>query len=203
MIYRIENIKDAKFTDELFCSAYSAMDSARRQKADKYKHENDRKLCVFADYILRDMLREFSVDSVQFYFLPTGKPMLKTDGVYFNISHSKNYIACAVGTKPIGIDIEAYRKITLPLVNRVCTEDEAEYVFKENDDIENENTKKRFFSVWTAKEAFLKCTGEGISRGLKSITVANKDGMKDMLTQRHKLMHISTEDYALAIVEKL
>lgn len=202
MIYRIESINDNKFTDELFFTAYQAMEEERQQKADRYKHIQNRKLCVFSDFILREMLKEdFGVCNPEFYIEQSGKPALKGGTLHFNISHSKNYIACAVDTKPVGIDIETYRGISAPLIKRVCTKEELEYIFKDSKEINNTDTVRRFFSVWTAKEAYLKCTGKGLSGGLKGICVATKDGIKEVLTPNHKLLHITTNDYALSVVE--
>ena len=36
-----------------------------------------------------------------------GKPELVGSGIFFNLSHSGNYAACAVSDSPIGLDIQA------------------------------------------------------------------------------------------------
>ena len=43
---------------------------------------------------------------------PSGKPYLvNCPGVHFNISHSGGYAVCAVGSVPMGVDIEFRREL--------------------------------------------------------------------------------------------
>ena len=69
--------------------------------------------------------------------------------MYFSISHSGSFVACAIDSRPVGIDIEAYRNIPDTLAKRICTEEELLFIFEKSDKI----NYKKFFSVWTAKEA--------------------------------------------------
>lgn len=41
-----------------------------------------------------------------------GKPyFLSNREIFFNISHSSNYVACVIGDRPVGIDIEKPAKV--------------------------------------------------------------------------------------------
>lgn len=203
MIYKVENIKTEKYTDELFQNAYSTMSNDRKQKADRYRFDSDRRLCVFSDYLLRSMLKSCSVENPEFYIDPKGKPALKGNHLYFNVSHSHDFIACVVDKAPVGIDIEVIRKVSLTLINKVCTEEELGFVLgKDNTFSEDTDTCIRFFRVWTAKEAFLKYTGEGLSGGLKNICVADKNGLKTKLSDNIYLINEYTEQYSLAVVSE-
>ncbi|MBQ8001503.1 MAG: 4'-phosphopantetheinyl transferase superfamily protein [Ruminococcus sp.] len=198
MIYRIINISESCYSEELYQKAYLAMTSQRQAKADRYKQEADKRCCVFADMLLREMLGEyFCIESPEFYTDEKGKPHLKGDTVHFSISHSGDYIACAAGSAPVGIDIEKIRTVELSLIKRVCTDEELSYVLSGNNaDCE------RFLQVWCAKEAYLKYTGQGLSGGLKSITVADKAGIKSNPLPHLKLEAFSTEEYVCAIINE-
>jgi phosphopantetheinyl transferase len=72
--------------------------------------------------------------------------------ICFNISHSANYVVCAIADSPVGIDIEGGRKVNNAVAKRYFTEEEIESIHSDED----------FFKIWTFKEALGKCTGEGL-----------------------------------------
>lgn len=95
----------------------------------------------------------------------TGKPYLRLHPeLFFNISHSGEWITCAMGNVPVGIDIQYHRKIKLEqTAKKICNPEEWE-LFQQAD---TEREKMDFlFQIWTKKESYLKYTGEGIRREL-------------------------------------
>lgn len=98
-----------------------------------------------------------------------GKPYI--DGYsewQFNISHTIGMIAIAVSDKPIGIDIEKIQKQDLRIAERFFPSPECNYINEAESDAEK---SKRFLEVWTKKEAYIKFTGEGMSRPISSFNV--------------------------------
>ncbi len=91
-----------------------------------------------------------------------GKPYFENCNIYFSISHSKSTAVCAVSEGEIGVDIERLDKNRdyLSLAERYFTEKEYEKIKK------SENIKELFVKYWTAKEAYIKFTGEGFKRGM-------------------------------------
>lgn len=203
MIYRIINLSNSCYDEELYKKAYLAMTSERQAKADRYKQVTDKRCCVFADMFLREMLRDnYSVTEPEFYTNASGKPHLTGDKVHFSISHSGDFVACAVNDTPVGIDVEKIRTVDLPLIKRVCTQEELSFVLKNEDNTIDENTCVRFLMVWCAKEAYLKYTGVGLKGGLKSISVANEFGIKGNPLPHIKLDVLNTENYVCAIISE-
>jgi phosphopantetheine--protein transferase-like protein len=94
--------------------------------------------------------------------------------VHFSVSHSGGFLALAFSDSKVGIDIEdlsrrhndaeRYRK----LARRFFTVNEANYV---SNGLSGDDVKRRFFLVWTAKEAYVKYTGEGIAENFKRFSV--------------------------------
>ena len=75
----------------------------------------------------------------------TGKPYLRLHPeLFFNISHSGEWIACVLGNVPVG-----------KLFTQADTEKEK---------------KNILFQIWTKKESYLKFTGDGIRRELCEIS---------------------------------
>lgn len=122
----------------------------------------------YAGYTLaRKMISEYlSVPESDIVFSvdKNGKPYAVGLDVHFNISHSDGIAVCAVNDTPVGIDIEKIRDIDLKIVNRVCTAEQAEYIG---------DSVYKFFEVWTAKEAYVKCTGEGLKNLKADISNGN------------------------------
>ena len=95
-----------------------------------------------------------------FAYSEYGKPYLSNyPDVHFNISHSGEYVVCAVNDKPIGVDIQKIGEYNPDVAKRVCNEKELKQI-KDSLDKASEFTK-----LWTQKEAVLKMHGIGIASG--------------------------------------
>ncbi len=96
-----------------------------------------------------------SEESLVFSENINGKPYFTNfPDFHFNISHSEDGIAIAVDKKEIGIDIEKIRNVNLRVADRFFTDEEKKYVNKDA-----EFSQKRFFEIWTKKEAYIKKHG--------------------------------------------
>ena len=105
-----------------------------------------------------------------------------------NKVNSGEWVVCAVNEKPVGIDIEQVRPLEMRLADRVCTESDAAYL---NEAETDEERLERLYRLWTAKEAYFKWKGTGITN-LKSITFA------DILPHCRQMKE---DDYIISIVE--
>lgn len=103
-----------------------------------------------------------SVSEIQYLNNQHGKPYIAGNPIYFNVSHCGSVIAAAFCTEEIGVDIEFVREYSEAVVRRYFTDDEKAYM---NGMVDIEQCRERFFEIWTAKEAFLKLYGVGISGG--------------------------------------
>ncbi len=158
----IKNIGD--FTPSEYEKMYSAMSPGRRIKADGYGRESDRKLCILADHIARSLVSEYlniPEEKVEFTFAGNGKPYVAGNDCFIGISHSGHFAAAAVSENPVGIDIEENKNRDLRILRRTATDSEIEFVGSD---------PQRLLMLWTLKEAHLKCTGDGISGNLKSVS---------------------------------
>lgn len=104
-----------------------------------------------------------------------GKPFFAdaTD-IFVSISHSSEFCVVALADGQIGVDIEAIvgdEDKLLRLAKRYFTDDEYEYMQK---DVQN-----RFFSLWCAKESYVKYTGKGLAVGLSTFSVLSKQGIDE------------------------
>ena len=95
------------------------------------------------------------------------KPYLKNSELYFNISHSRRYVICAISYEEVGIDIQYHRQKDLSAIAKrtMSTLEWEEYQQVNNSD-------KFFYDTWTMKESFLKYTGEGLRRDMRLLDIA-------------------------------
>ena len=108
-----------------------------------------------------------------------GKPYLPDHPeIEFNWSHSGDYIITAVAGVPLGIDIQHMRITDIDkLGKKVFTPEEYRVFLTSGDKQEN------FFRQWVLKESYVKWTGEGLLRDMRTLPM---DGW-------YKFLHIDKE----------
>lgn len=155
---------------QLYAEAYAAASPARREKIDRYHFAKDRYLSLGAETLLHYALRLAGIRElpVTFDYGPQGKPYLKDGCVYFNISHSGNWVICAVSACEVGCDVEKIVPIDLKIAERF-------FFHEEYDDIAAQTTQETqnemFYRYWTLKESFMKATGLGMKLPLDSFRI--------------------------------
>ncbi len=102
---------------------------------------------------------------------PQGKPALEGERIWFNLSHCEDRAVMVIsGDGPLGVDIERHDRSTdiLALAPSVFTQAECDRLESQPDDAAR---RRFFFRLWTAKEARMKLTGEGMSLNPKQISL--------------------------------
>lgn len=96
---------------------------------------------------------------------PGGKPTLNLPGYEFSISHSGALALCALSERPVGADLELVRPRRAGLPRYALSEGEFAW-------FEGRGSRwEDFYTLWTLKEARVKCTGEGLRRAAREISV--------------------------------
>lgn len=157
-IGRLSDYSEAEYE-----KAYENLSETRRRRIDRLKKDADRKRSLLGEILVKKLLMEEGIEA-EILSSDNGKPYLSNPAYFVSISHSGEMAAAVVSRSPVGIDIEQIREIDLKLTERVCTERESEYIKC------GEDSEIRFFEVWTAKEAYFKKQGTGITN-LKSVCV--------------------------------
>ena len=98
-----------------------------------------------------------------------GKPFFaENPGIHYNLSHSKDYVVCAVSEKEIGADIQyAQRNCKESFIKKIMTE--SEYLKFVN--MEPERKKLFPYCLWTVKESACKYTGKGLKQDFQDMEV--------------------------------
>lgn len=195
--YEIKDVSE--FTDKELEKYYIYMCDSRKIKVKKLKNEHLKRCTIAGEIIARKLLSDVSGKTPEYFIIAidcNGKPqIINYEGLFFNISHSESKIAVVVSDEEIGIDLEVIRPYSLRLAKKICNEEELLYIFghlpDETEFTENANkeTLHRFFEVWTAKEAYLKCIGTGIT-DLRKLKALSWDFPKTKVATDEYVLHI-------------
>jgi 4'-phosphopantetheinyl transferase len=147
-------------------------------RANKFKFERHKIRFIAARGILRELLANYLQINplrVKFSYSDRGKPYLAPSisdrSLQFNLSHSQDYALYGFTRyHPIGVDLEYLREMkdVVKIAERFFSLQEFELI----SDLTNEEQQTTFFKLWTAKEAYLKATGEGLSGSLDRIAIS-------------------------------
>jgi phosphopantetheinyl transferase len=112
------------------------------------------------------LLRSFCglINENQLMYGKNGKPYLRDGSVYFNLSHSGEYVVLAVSDREVGVDIEKIKPYPKKVATRFFTQKEQAW-------LESESTDENFFRIWTGKESVMKAAGQGLSMQPQSLCV--------------------------------
>lgn len=142
----------------------------RKRKIDAFKFIDDKKRCALAELLLRQGLDVLGLDSnnIQYRYNKNGKPYLDGNDLFFNISHSKDYVVCIISNEEVGIDIQKIGDINLEIANRCFLKKESDRIKKLDNHIDK---LEQFYRLWTLKEAYIKALGVGMECKLDSFDV--------------------------------
>ena len=118
------------------------------------------------------------IGKMQFIRNEYGKPYIpELPMFYFNISHSNHFLAIALSNHQVGVDIERIKPVNLRIAKRFFSKEEQTYVFSCP-----KNQIKRFYEIWTKKEAYVKYIGCGFQKPLADINMCDSNIASHLLT---------------------
>ena len=159
---RWEMCRTSDFTEQEYRAVYEKLSPSRKEHMDAFSNAAARRCSLAGELLLRRLLAAEGIAAVP-ERLPSGQPVLPGEPAFVSISHCDDRVVCAVSRTPVGIDIEKVRPIRPGMMERVCTAEELRY-------LRSGNETERFFEVWTAKEAYFKMMGTGITN-LQAINI--------------------------------
>lgn len=172
---RFEFFDIDNLTDEQYEQTLALMPPDRRKKVTAITNDHTRKSTVAADFLARAMVSaRLGIDpaSVVIDRLESGQPVAVGLPCRISLSHSGGIAMCAVSDRPVGADIEIISDKGQRVMERVCSDPEKAFILACGS-----FDARRFFQVWTAKEAALKRRGQGLSGGISTALTADENGM--------------------------
>ncbi len=188
MEYRIADIRQFPEEAEALCRA-----EARKRQVARYLSAEAQKRTLLGIYTAKQLLARAlgcPAEAIELAYTDAGKPYLPGSRQQVSISHSGSKVLCAVHEGAVGADIELLRPFDARLISKIGTPAECAYIGGD---------PVRFFSVWTAKEAYLKLTGLGLAGGMKQVHTADENGLLPRI-QGYLLQNFRQEEYICSLV---
>jgi 4'-phosphopantetheinyl transferase len=161
----------------------SLLTVSEREFANRFRFEGDRNRFAVGRQALRFLLSKYlSVNPLDIGIISEvgQKPFISipSTNIYFNISHSGDWVLIAIAKEELGIDIE---KVDPDfnfndLLLEHFSEAEQSFISSEEDSI------AAFYFLWTRKEALTKAWGTGLQGNLKMVPALDEFSFFD----RHK-----------------
>nr|MBQ8253812.1 4'-phosphopantetheinyl transferase superfamily protein [Lachnospiraceae bacterium] len=206
-----------------YCYARSSQD--RQEKADVLQMPADKARCIAAGLLLEYAYKKYRTEKIKelanansFGYAQNvkeypqevpgiaegmrGKPEFiwpedTENRIFFNLSHSGNYVICVMADFEVGADIQVKTRVRESLLRRFFSEEEQTCMEMCGED---ETLRERTFArIWASKEAAAKLTGRGIGQML-SVLVRKMEGKETADAQEYHLWQgVIDEDYAWAV----
>lgn len=169
---KVYGIRILDITQNELYKLYSTIDLERKYIIDRMINKKDKLRMLMGEILIRTIItKELGIKNKFINFDRTryGKPYLNEYSKFnFSISHSGDFVLCAIDEKSIGIDIEEIKYIRYEeIYKRYFTISEVKYITKTDHFLK----QNKFYEIWTLKESYIKCCGRGLSIDLKSFSI--------------------------------
>jgi 4'-phosphopantetheinyl transferase len=159
----------APLSAEIMAFLFSIISEEEKQKIEKLYRLKDKQASLLGKLLLYKLFGGNLASRDKLFGLTysaNGKPLMEGKDVSFNISHSGDYVVCAMtGQEQIGVDIEKIEEINLDGFSCILSLNEFNYIKK------SQRKNYEFFKIWTSKEAILKAKGLGIQRDMTGFEI--------------------------------
>lgn len=127
-----------------------------------------------------------------------GKPFFPDfPDLRFNLSHSGPLALCALSDKPVGCDIEGVRPRSPRLPRYALSDGEFQW-------FQNRGANwADFYTLWTLKEARVKCTGQGLRVPPREIAVPLLEPGEETDFEGFHFTALAGDSWRAAVCEKL
>lgn len=195
--------------------AWDKIDSEHRRKAERYHNMEDTVRSIAGGLLIQYAIMQYQsgeirydlsrwivleygnilqeilkVQELKYTYNKYGKPYLAERDIFFNISHSGDYVVCAVSNKEIGIDIQFLKDMKdMKLAKRFFSKEEVSCL----ESCSLEDRKFKFFEMWCKKEAYGKWLGTGLSED-----VLQFEAKEDVVFEVKNL----EEEYCIAVCQQ-
>ena len=159
--------------EDVFTKQLELVQKQRRAKVLRFKYQEDRCRSLAVGLLIRNGLQQEGIqyDVLQIEETERGKPYCPGSGIFFNCSHSGDFVVAAFCTQEVGIDIECpndrFQKESRihSIAKRAFTEEERLLL----EGLEEQERVMEFLRIWTKKESYAKTVGLGLGMEFSQI----------------------------------
>lgn len=174
----------------------------KREKFYRLRKNEDRLRLLVGDMLIQYLVyikTKVPLEDLKLIYNTYGKPYLVYSSLYFNISHSGEWVVGSISQDELGIDIEQVRALDIDIAHDICTDMEYERLISKS----SEEQIESIYDLWTIKESYTKALGKGLFIPLKDIIINEKDYevtlINDSSQKRYFYRIKHTSEYKLCI----
>lgn len=195
-------INITKNTSDEYKNCLLLVSDEQRKKISRFHFPDDAKRSLFGEVLVRYLASvklgiknsNILIEKNEF-----GKPYLAVQNPFqYNISHSGNWVICAIDSNNVGVDIEQIKPIDLTIAKRFFTPREYQTIFEKCD----QEQLKAFYTYWTLKESYIKFVGKGLSIPLKAVSFIEEGNTYKLKHDKYGLKFFTKRflyDYVLSL----
>jgi 4'-phosphopantetheinyl transferase len=163
----------------------------RRKKIAHMRRDSDKELSLYVELLCRyGVVQRLNCkpENIGIGKTNAGKPYVVAAGanpVEISLSHSGEYVVCAVSSTQVGIDVEEMKEPPLEIADIAFGVVEKAYLKEAAD------KREAFYTLWTRKEALLKKIGCGLVGDVTRLDVMDTN-CQDYFYSMEKLNHMIT-----------
>lgn len=176
---------DDEINKEQYDFLLSLISHQRLEQIKKFHFVEDAKRTLFGEAMIRYLAcsrMNLQNENICFGKNQYGKPFLyNKPRFFFNVSHSANWVVCAISTKEVGVDIEKLKPIDMKIAKRFFDKREYHYIMSAADFA---TQVECFYDIWTLKESYVKYIGKGLHIPLNSFCVYKEEQDYKLLSNR-------------------
>ena len=151
--------------------------------------EEDELLAVLQARMRREQTLPFPFS---YEYGENGKPQIVNFPKKFNLSHSGDYVVCAVGDGEVGADIQKW----VPYKERTAERFFAPTEWKLLQELPASQRTELFYRLWSRKEAYGKYTGQGIGSAVGEDFSDEQNWQEKQICFRERVLE---DSYSLAV----
>lgn len=177
----------------------------KQKKIKKFRSYDDARRSITAELLVRSLVMEklkITNDEIAFGENAYQKPYLKSTSKFeYNVSHSGEWVVCAIDCHPVGIDVEQIMPINFDIAKNYFTSEEYGNLIQ----CEASEKLTYFYKLWTLKESYIKAIGKGLSISLDSFSFHMDVGDQTIMVKEgiYPLYYLTTfplePDYVLSV----
>jgi 4'-phosphopantetheinyl transferase len=161
---------------------HDSVSDSKKEQAARLKRPEDAWRTLTGDLLARYAIsRKWGLagSGIRFTANGWGKPFAEGwPHVHFNVSHSGEWVVCAVSEQSVGIDVEQIVPIDMALAKRYFSREEEADLFQQP----AYRRLSYFYDLWTLKESYVKQRGMGLSLPLDAFSIrVHADGVPALI----------------------
>ncbi len=169
--------QNSVLNDDNFNYLLSYVSNEKKERLNRYLSRSVAQQSLISDVLVRSIIHDkLDLNNSEIHFGQNeyGKPYLMSNSdFYFNVSHSGEWVVCAISDSVVGIDVEKIKPTDFNISKRFFSKDENDFLICKD----GPQKLDTFYDLWTLKESYIKAVGMGLHMSLSEFSIVIYNGL--------------------------